>query len=193
MSTLMIANPRRKRRRRAMTAAQAKYFAPRRKARRRRRSSGGGSRTIVRYTAAPRARRRRSGGGGGGVRGILGSGRGIVGAAKTVAIQGTAAAAGLIGTQMVLDRIPYVKDLTGNKRIAAKVGLAALVAVFGRRVIPAGLAPAIATGIAAGAAMDLYNNWQSARPAPSPALSGGIASPGGVAYAGLHRRVIVNN
>lgn len=196
MSTLMISNPRRRksrrRRARAMTPAQAKYFGPRRKSRRRRSRRSSSPRTLVRYSAAPRAARRSRRRGGGG---LIPSGGGLIRTTKAVAIQGSAAAAGLIGTQMVLDRIPYVKDLSGNKRIAAKVALAALVATFGRRFVPMGLAPAIATGIAAGAAMDLYTNYMASRNnvVGPPALSGGIASPGGINYRYLNRRVVVNN
>ncbi|MBS0187203.1 MAG: hypothetical protein JSS51_03985 [Planctomycetes bacterium] len=188
MSTLMIANPRRRRRRRrTMTAAQAKYFAPKRR-RSSRRKSRSRTRTIVRYAGSPaprRARRRRSGGGGLGL--SLGGG-GLVGTAKNVAVLGAAAAAGVVATPMILDRIPWVKDQTGYKRIGAMIGLAVLVARFGPRFIPRGLAGPIATGIAASAATTLYTNWKAGNTntAPNASPLSGYGRPNGVAYFGLN-------
>ncbi len=193
MSTLMIANPRKRRRRaRTMTAKQRKYFGGGR-----RRSSRRRSRTVVktvyRRSSAPRVAARRSRRRSRGIGGSLFSGGGIVGTGKSLAINGAAAAAGIILAPMALDKLPYVRDLTGNQRIMAKGALALAVGIFARRIgVPQAIATPIAVGIAAGAASDLYANWQASRGNPTPELSGirglrgGIGQPGGIGYRGLH-------
>ncbi len=71
-----------------------------------------------------------------------------------------ATAAGLVGSNMLIDRLPLPAQLqVGNGRILAKVGIGIVGAMVLRRFAGGKVAAGVLTGAMTGAALDLYNRF----------------------------------